>query len=198
MTTQRAECVFPSPGSYTPIEVDFGKLEVRVAARMAGERVCACGCGRSLEGRAARCTYYEDRCRAKGFHTRQSANNPTPAKRTRKPTRPTPRKVAPKARRTEPEPAPSDPAPDPRPIEKRELTKKEKVVYDAEARRQTEEHNNVISWSLTEQSSYCKLCHRPGGGRAEKGGAGPLKTKMGKPGALCRDCWGQVYPDEEF
>lgn len=172
MEAQLAECTYPSA------------------------RVCTCGCGRSLDGRSTRCNYYEDKCRAKGYHTRQTANNPGPAKRTPKQTRPTGRKVEPKARRTEPEPAPAPPAPEPRPIKKgKKPTKEQKVVYDAEARRQTQEINNVISWSLHENASHCRLCQRPGGPK-ERGGAGSLRTKMGKPGALCDDCWKQVYPEE--
>jgi len=177
-------------------ECDYPALETRVAAKLAGVRLCSCGCERSLEGRSARCNYYEDRCRAKGYHTRQTANNPGPAKRTPRRQRPTGRKVEPKARRTEPEPAPTPPAPEPRPIKKgKKRTKKETVVYDAEARRQTQEINNVISWSLTELASSCKRCQLPGGPKS-KGCAGPLRTKMGKPGALCDDCWAQVYPEE--
>ena len=198
MTKRRSvECTYPSPGSYTPVvEIDISALEMRVAAKLAGERVCACGCLRSLEGRSARCNYYEDKCRAKGFHTRQTANTTRPIKRTPKKQRVSLPDSAPKPRRTEPVPAPSPPAADPRPIKTREKTKKEKVVYDAEARRQTEENNNTISWALTEQSSYCKMCRRPGGGKPGTGGAGALRTKMGKPGALCDDCWKQVYPEE--
>jgi len=145
-----------------------------------------------LAGRSKRCNYYEDKCRARGFHTRQTANNPRPKKRTTEKQRVNPPHSAPKPRRSELVPAPSQSKAEPRPIKTREKTKKEKVVYDKEARRQTEEINEKLSWSMHQQSSHCKLCQRPGG----HNGAGPLRTKMGTPGAICEDCWKAAYPEE--
>jgi len=173
-----------------------------------------------MDGRSDKARFYEDRCRAKMYHERQRANSPNPGpKRERKPKaesrpakreRPTPRKkqqkppVRPHSAADSRSEDGSNPyvVGEPQEIDSETWAKIEEGsgrkgtrVTDIDV---TTYHNNIISYALTEASSTCKLCLGIGGRPKEKGGVGPLKTKMGKPGALCEGCWLQVHPEEAF
>lgn len=187
------------------------------------ERVCECGCGQSMAGRSEKARFYADRCRAKMHHERRRANsdNPGPRKpkkqapqepkgRTPKQARPTPPKAQKKPSVRPHSAGDSQSEDDPRrfvvgepeAIDKDTWAKIEEQsghkgtrVTDRDV---TEYHNNLICYALCEAESVCKLCRRRGGGDPAKGGAGPLKTKMGQRGAWCEDCWPQAFPGEEF
>jgi len=177
------------------------------------ERLCECGCGESMEGRSEHARFFADKCRAKMYHDRQRANNPNPPKER------TPKaKPKPKAERT-----PIDPRPDPReepkgaertahvPADRQPVGEPEAIdpatwaaielesehtgpkVTDMDV---TTYHNNLISNAMAQRESTCRGCQRPGGSPKTGGGAGALRTKMGKPGAYCETCWPKAFPEE--